>query len=96
MSDTPEEIVTKFCDAWGEGDMDTVYGLLSDDCSYHNIPLDPVHGLDAIKATIDGFTANATKVEDGPVAAESVIAMQDAGLYSIAAPTEVGGGGNAV
>jgi limonene-1,2-epoxide hydrolase len=30
---------------------------------YHNIPIDPVTGVDAIKATIAGFTQGVEKIE---------------------------------
>jgi limonene-1,2-epoxide hydrolase len=60
----PIEVVRAFCDGWGSPDeIDAALGLLSDDCFYHNIPLDPVEGIEAIRATIDGFSAGVEKVE---------------------------------
>lgn len=60
----PIEVVQQFCDAWGTPDqIDAALDLLSDDCFYHNIPLDPVEGIDAIKTTVLGFTTGVDKVE---------------------------------
>jgi limonene-1,2-epoxide hydrolase len=61
--DQPLEIVTRFCAAWSRLDLDEIVGFLSDDAVYHNIPLDPVTGRDAIRATITGFIAGVERVE---------------------------------
>jgi limonene-1,2-epoxide hydrolase len=61
--DQPLEIVTRFCEAWSKFDLDEIVGFLSDDAVYHNIPLDPVTGRDAIRATIAGFTAGVDHIE---------------------------------
>lgn len=63
MSETPLELVRQFCDAWSAGDLDAIVGYFTDDAVYHNIPIDPVTGKDAIKATIAGFTAGVDKIE---------------------------------
>lgn len=58
MSDSdPIDVVTRFCAAWGDGDLDAIMGFFTPDATYHNIPVDPVVGVDAIRATIAGFTA---------------------------------------
>src|SRR5436190_22365502 len=59
----PAELVTRFCAAWSTGDLDAIVEFFSDDAVYHNIPVAPVTGRDAIKATIAGFTANVQSVE---------------------------------
>ncbi len=59
----PIEVVQAFCDAWGTPDkIDGALALLAEDCVYHNIPLDPVTGIEDIRATIEGFTAGVDKV----------------------------------
>ncbi len=59
----PIEVVRAFCDAWGTpAEIEKALDLLSDDCRYHNIPLDPVEGIDAIRATVIGFTTGVEKV----------------------------------
>ncbi|MBV8979345.1 MAG: SgcJ/EcaC family oxidoreductase [Acidimicrobiia bacterium] len=63
MSEMPLELVRQFCDAWSAGDLDAIVDYFTDDAVYHNIPIDPVTGKDAIKSTIAGFTAGVDKIE---------------------------------
>ena len=63
MSESPIELVRSFCDAWSEGDLDAIVAYFTDDATYHNIPVDPVTGKEAIKATIAGFTVGVDKIE---------------------------------
>jgi limonene-1,2-epoxide hydrolase len=72
---TPVEIVTQFCDQVAAGDAAKAADFFSDDAVYHNIPLDPVNGRDAIRDTIGMFLGMADKVwfdtlhivADGPI-----------------------------
>ncbi len=72
---TPVEIVTQFCDQVAAGDAAKAADFFSDDALYHNIPLDPVNGRDAIRDTIGMFLGMADKVwfdtlhivADGPI-----------------------------
>lgn len=50
-----DQIVTAFCDALTRSDLDGAMSLVAEDCLYHNIPLDPVKGRTAIRATLEGF-----------------------------------------
>jgi len=59
---TPIEIVNGFCDQVAEGDAAKAADFFSDDAVYHNIPLDPVTGRDAIRDTIGMFLGMADKV----------------------------------
>ena len=59
----PTEVVQDFCDAWGKGDLDGILEFFTPDAEYHNIPMDPVVGVDAIRALIAGFTAGVDKIE---------------------------------
>jgi len=59
---TPEEIVTEFCQRIAESDADKAASFFSDDAVYHNIPLDPVNGREAIQSTIAMFLGMADKV----------------------------------
>jgi limonene-1,2-epoxide hydrolase len=63
MSDAVD-LIQRFCDEWGKGaSVDTIVDYFSDDAVYHNIPVDPVTGRDAIKATIAMFTTGVERVE---------------------------------
>ena len=52
---TPLEVVNDFCDAVNKQDLEAVVAFFSDDAVYHNIPLDPITGRDAIRETLAGF-----------------------------------------
>ena len=62
MRDTAIDLVQAFCDSWATGDLDTIMSFFADDAVYHNIPVEPVHGADAIRATIAGFTTGVDSV----------------------------------
>ena len=51
----PDQIVRDFCDAWSRGDLDAILAGFAEDATYHNIPMEPLVGLDAIRAGIEGF-----------------------------------------
>jgi limonene-1,2-epoxide hydrolase len=56
----PEEIVLRFCKAAERRDSAELAGYFSDDAVYHNIPIEPVTGPEAIRKMLDGFLAPAT------------------------------------
>lgn len=60
---TPIEVIEGFCAAIEQGDLDAVIACFTDDAVYHNIPMDPVTGPDAIRATLEGFTAAVDRLE---------------------------------
>ena len=59
----PIDVVREFCDSWATGDLDKLMTFFTDDAVYHNIPVAPVNGKDAIRQTIAGFTAGVDRVE---------------------------------
>jgi limonene-1,2-epoxide hydrolase len=61
--DAPVEVVRRFCAAWADGDLDAIVGAFTDDAVYHNIPLDPVVGPEAIRTFIEGFIGGVDAVE---------------------------------
>ena len=64
MSDAdPQKIVEQFCAAWGTGDIDVILDFFTPDALYHNIPMEPVTGVDQIRALITGFMAGVDKIE---------------------------------
>jgi len=62
-NEQPIELVRRFCAAWSDGDVDALMAFFTDDAVYHNIPVDPVTGRDAIRATIAGFTAGVDRLD---------------------------------
>ena len=65
------ERVRSFIEAWQRNDVDELMGYFADDCVYHNIPVEPVRGLEATGATIKGFASMATS---------EVLALRDMGI----------------
>ena len=57
------DIVRDFVEAFNSNDLDRIVSFFSSDAVYHNIPVDPVQGSDAIRAVIQGYTAAASKMD---------------------------------
>jgi limonene-1,2-epoxide hydrolase len=57
------EIVRDFCAAWEKLDLDELLAYFTPDATYHNIPVDPVVGVDAIRATVQMFTTGVERIE---------------------------------
>lgn len=90
MSETPLELVRRFCDEWSGGDLDAIVAYFTDDAVYHNIPVDPVTGRDAIRETIAGFTAGVDKVEfrvHNIVADRNIVLTERTDVFVTAAKT---------
>lgn len=62
MSADPVDVVTRFCKAWESVDIDALMEFFADDAVYHNIPIAPVQGKDAIRTTIEGFVGGVEKI----------------------------------
>ncbi|HET7048505.1 MAG TPA: limonene-1,2-epoxide hydrolase family protein [Solirubrobacteraceae bacterium] len=65
--ESPIEVVRRFCAAWSDNvGTAELAAFFTDDAVYHNIPLEPVAGRDAIADNIDSF------VRPGPPGIESI------------------------
>ena len=63
MSDATD-FVQRFCEEWGKGSgVDVLVDYFVDDAVYHNIPVDPVYGKEAIGNMIGMFTAGVERIE---------------------------------
>ncbi|HZJ28051.1 MAG TPA: limonene-1,2-epoxide hydrolase family protein [Acidimicrobiia bacterium] len=58
----PEQVVREFCAAWSDLDRDHLMAFFAPDAVYHNMPVDPVVGTDAIRAFVESFTASVDHV----------------------------------
>ena len=56
-------LVRAFVDAFNANDIERILAFFQPDAVYHNIPLDPVQGIEAIRAVIRGFLGMATEVD---------------------------------
>ncbi len=55
MATDAEKVVTEFCNAWPRKNIDELLGYFTDDAVYHNIPLEPAKGKEAIRGVINTF-----------------------------------------
>jgi limonene-1,2-epoxide hydrolase len=57
MTRSADELVTEFCNLWSAPNPEKLAEFFTEDAVYHNIPMDPVQGRDAIQQFIVGFVA---------------------------------------
>ena len=63
MSDAIE-LVERFCAEWGKGaDVEAIISYFADDAVYHNIPIEPCVGKDAIRGMFAMFTTGVESIE---------------------------------
>jgi limonene-1,2-epoxide hydrolase len=60
---TPTDTVRDFCAAWTRLDVEELLGYFTPDAVYHNIPVDPVVGVEAIRAMMAMFTTGVERIE---------------------------------
>jgi limonene-1,2-epoxide hydrolase len=63
MSAENEKLVTEFCQSWSRKKVDEILSYLTDDCFYHNIPMEPCVGQAAIRKFIEPFMKEADTVQ---------------------------------
>jgi limonene-1,2-epoxide hydrolase len=63
MTDDNERLVREFCAAWARKNIDELLGFFTPDAVYHNIPLVPLTGIDAIRETLGMFVTPAERIE---------------------------------
>lgn len=63
MTTDPERLVEEFCAAWGRRDIEELLGYLADDAVYHNMPMAPFKGHDAIRVVFEYFVAPAEVID---------------------------------
>ena len=63
MATESELVVDRFIQAWSRRNIDEIMTFFADDAVYHNIPMAPAQGKDAIRAVINSFLPMARAVE---------------------------------
>jgi limonene-1,2-epoxide hydrolase len=63
MSSEAESIVSEFCKTWARLNIDQIMEFFTDDAVYHNIPLKPATGKEAIRKTIEQLLKGTTWLE---------------------------------
>ena len=56
-------VVQQLIDAFNAADMDRIMNHFADDAIYHNIPVAPVSGREAIRAVVQRFMGMASRVD---------------------------------
>ncbi|RVW02472.1 SgcJ/EcaC family oxidoreductase [Rhodococcus spongiicola] len=51
------DLVTEFCALWAKPDPALIASYFTEDAVYHNIPMEPVKGREAIREFLEGFLA---------------------------------------
>ena len=51
------DLIRRFCAAWATAEVGELVDYLTDDAIYHNMPIQPVEGKDAIKGVIEQVMA---------------------------------------
>jgi limonene-1,2-epoxide hydrolase len=57
MAITPDALVTQFCAAWTRMDAAELSAYFTEDGVYHNIPMAPAEGREAVHAMLEGMKA---------------------------------------
>ena len=52
---TSDKLITDFCALWAAADVAKIVDYFTDDVVYHNIPMEPVFGREAVRAFIEQF-----------------------------------------
>jgi limonene-1,2-epoxide hydrolase len=63
MATESEKIVNDFCQAWTRRNLDELMGYFSEDAVYHNVPMEPAKGHEAIRKVINTFLPMAKSIE---------------------------------
>lgn len=66
MSTESEKVVTEFCHSWSQTkNLEEILSYLSDDCFYHNIPMEPCVGKAAIRGFLEPFMKDVQSAKFG-------------------------------
>ncbi len=57
------ELVTAFCRAWSNRDVEEILGYFAEDAVYHNIPMPPMQGKPAIKTLLQQIVSPTSWIE---------------------------------
>jgi limonene-1,2-epoxide hydrolase len=61
--DRETELVKGLIEAFNQNDLEKIMAFFAPDCVYHNMPMSPVQGTEAIRNVLKGFLGMATEVK---------------------------------
>ena len=53
----------KFFEHWNNKDIDGIMDAMTEECFYHNIPMDPQRGKEEIRPSLEAFIQMASNIE---------------------------------
>ncbi len=62
MTNSNRAVVQSLADAWKAQDLDRIMSHFTDDIVYHNMPMEPAEGREAVSGVIEGFLAMADSI----------------------------------
>jgi limonene-1,2-epoxide hydrolase len=62
VSTDNEKLIMDFCDAWSRRDIDELLSFFTPDAVYHNMPMDPAHGVDQIRGVFGLFVPPSSEI----------------------------------
>jgi limonene-1,2-epoxide hydrolase len=63
MANEAEKVVGEFCKAFERKNIDEIMDYFTDDAVYHNMPMEPAKGKDAIRTTINSYLPGSDRIE---------------------------------
>jgi limonene-1,2-epoxide hydrolase len=63
MAISNERLIENFCAAWSRRNIDEILAYFSPDAVYHNMPLEPLRGVDEIRATLEMFLVPSESID---------------------------------
>jgi limonene-1,2-epoxide hydrolase len=81
-----EQVIRDFCAAWERCDIDELLGYFTEDAIYHNIPVDPAQGKEAIRGVMMLFVPMSKKIEfqiDHLVAAGDIVFTERVDTFTL-------------
>ena len=72
-----EETVLTFIAAWNRLDQERIYALMADDIVYHNMPLKPVRGRDAVREHLAAWPVDECEWELLNIAARGDVVLTE-------------------
>lgn len=59
----PDALIRSFCSIWAARDLDEILSYFTEDATYHNMPLEPAVGTDAIRGVLDTLMTMTSDLE---------------------------------
>jgi limonene-1,2-epoxide hydrolase len=63
MASDSERLVTDFCKAWERRNLEELMGYFTEDAVYHNVPMEPAKGKQAIRDAINTFLPQSSSIQ---------------------------------